>query len=145
MSELIDDLKHLRTLYTTGPCGQSSSVMHQRARTREILNSAIDEIEQLKREMGRLATDHLMVQHEAAKENARLREQLYEATKAGTPYAKERDGINGLVIDNQNKAAEIERLREAIRRWCDLTRVLGTHRTCTCKACQELCKEVGDE
>ena len=33
---------------------------------------------------------------------------------------------------------EIERLRDEIRKWRELTRVLGTHRTCDCKACIHL-------
>ena len=45
--DIIDDLKHLRTLYTTGPCAQSSSILHQRSRTREIINDAIERIERL--------------------------------------------------------------------------------------------------
>ena len=51
MDDVIDDLKHLRQLYTTGPCAQSSSVLHQRSRTREILDGAIVEIERLRAEL----------------------------------------------------------------------------------------------
>lgn len=41
----------------------------------------------------------------------RLRFELADATKAGTPYWSERDAMNGLIVDNQAKTDEIERLR----------------------------------
>jgi len=44
---------------------------------------------------------------------------LSEATKAGTPYSREQDGINGLVIDNQNKTVEIERLIKELKKCHD--------------------------
>ena len=63
--DTIDGLKHLRTLWTTGPCVQSSSVLHQRAKTRDILDAAIAEIARLKKEHER-----------TQKENERLRAEL---------------------------------------------------------------------
>ena len=84
-------------------------------------DEAADEIERLRGEMQRLAVGNLEAQHLAARENKRLREQLYDATKAGTPYAKEQDSINGLVVDNSNKTAEIKRLKIQKIKWQSMT------------------------
>lgn len=42
--DIIDELRHQIQVHCTGPCAPSSSVMHQIARTREVLQGAIDTI-----------------------------------------------------------------------------------------------------
>lgn len=61
-------------------------------------------------------------------EIGRLRQELTEAMHYGAELAQERDEA-----------------REAIRRWRDLTLVMGSHRTCCCNACEALRQEVSDE
>jgi len=95
-----------------------------------------DEIAQLREEIKQLAIDNIMAQDQAARENKRLREQLYDATKAGTPYSKEQDSINGLVIDNFNKTAEIERLKDALRASQGGCRMLSQGNKCDCGLCK---------
>jgi hypothetical protein len=49
--------------------------------------------------------------------------------------------IDHLRAKDAVQQAEIERLREVLRRWRDVTFVSGAHRTCNCKACDALIHE----
>lgn len=48
-----------------------------------------------------------------------LQEQLTDATRAGTPYWRERDLQNGLILKVQDLQATVDRLRGVIRRNTD--------------------------
>ena len=70
----------------------------------------------------------------------KLDQELYEAKKAGTPYCKERDSINGLIITNEILKNNYETLKNALENWDIAKKVMICDKHdpyCKCPACQD--------
>jgi len=88
------------------PCLKCCMLMREAAEEIERLQSELDAANTRFTEMNTPTGREIELQEIAE----RLQSRLHEATKAGTPYAADRDAMNSLVVENQRLQAIVDRL-----------------------------------